>query len=161
MKGCQGVLKSLGIKSLHIPHGSRLEAFKEEVRKIFPCCAIKTLVILALIPRSLNISEKISLGIYDLQMVIAIGVWLGVKYLVPSANKLEILLMHLVFITKPRIDSVWVSFFLKLIFFNLFGSVFDIEKLNQVVYLVILVYNQYNQTNWLFLLILFIAKMTD
>ena len=57
------------------------ELFEEEVPEVFPCGVVNALVILALVPHILNVFEEVPPCIYDLQTVIAIGVWLGIKYL--------------------------------------------------------------------------------
>ena len=51
---------------IDVPHDGGLEAFKEEVRKILPCGTVKALVVLALVPRILDVHEEVLLGIYDL-----------------------------------------------------------------------------------------------
>ena len=75
---------------LDISHDGRPELFKEEVLKVLPYSIVNAMVILTLVPRILNVVEKILSRIYDLLTVIAIGVWLGVKHLVADANKLEV-----------------------------------------------------------------------
>ena len=90
----------VALLNVDLPHDGGLEAFKKGVCKILPCGAIETLVVLALVPRILDVLEEVSSGIYDLQIVITVDVWLSVKYLVANSNELKVLLMRLVFILQ-------------------------------------------------------------
>ena len=73
---------------------------EEKVFKIFPRGAMRTLDVLALKPRILNVVDEVPCCIYYLLIVVAIGIWLGVKYLVTSADKLEVFLMWLALVLQ-------------------------------------------------------------
>ena len=85
---------------LDIPHDFGPELFEEEVPKVFPCGVVNALVVLALISRILDVFGEVLPCIYDLQMIIAIGVWLGIKNLVAGTDKLKVFPVCLAFVLQ-------------------------------------------------------------
>ena len=74
--------------------------FEKEVPEVFTCDVVNSLVALALVSRILNILEEVPPCIYDLQTIIAIGVWLGIKHRVAGMDKLEVFLVCLAFVLR-------------------------------------------------------------
>ena len=90
----------VALLNLDVSHDGGPELFEEEVLEVFPYGVIDALVVQALVPRILNVVEKVLSCMCDLQTVIVIVVWPGVVYLVAGADKLEVLLVHFALVLR-------------------------------------------------------------